>query len=100
MDMALVNPHVAALPESNPMTAASEFQTTQAKISHRFTLADIENILSRIGTSDDDFGISVGDDPDGGVGGPGNRQIPESTDAVRSRADLQSITGNKFLRLP
>jgi hypothetical protein len=58
MDMALVDPHIATLTEANSATAARELQTTQAKIRHRFAMANIADILPSIWTSDDDLGTT------------------------------------------
>ena len=91
MNVASIDPDIAALPQSQPMTPSRNLHTSQAKILHWAALPDIHHILPGIWTCDDDLCSFLGNNPDGSIGGTTDSNIPHPLDAVGTRGNLQLI---------
>ena len=92
MDMTLIDPNLAATPESHSMTTARDLDAAQAEETHRDTLPDIDYVLFIVGSRDDDLRILRRDDPDWRLGRAADSDVPHAIDAVSAAGDFQSVT--------
>ena len=91
VDVTSVDPDVAAPAKPESMAPAGDLDPPQAKKLHRPALPDVEDVLLRIGAREDDGGVLVGGDPDGGFRRAADPQVPHRANAVGSSGDNELI---------
>lgn len=82
VDVALIDPDVAAFSQSQAVAAASQFDAAQAEKSNWLSLADVEDVLLGIWPGEDHAGTLRRCDPDGGLCRAADLDIPQPVHAV------------------
>ena len=100
VDVALVDPHLAAMAEPQAVAAARDLHAAQAKILHGSALADVEHVLLRIRPGEDNLGALLRHDPDGSLRRAADADVPQAIDAVGAGGDDELIArlkrGDRF----
>jgi len=92
MDVTLIDPNLAATPESDTMATARDLDAAKAEITHRDTLPDIDHVLFVIGPHDDDLRILRRDDPNGSLGRTADSDVPHAINVVGAAGEFKSVT--------
>ena len=93
MDVALINPHLAALVESQAMTAARDLHTAQAEMMHWRVLAEIEHVLLVIRTGENHLRPFLRHDPDRCLRCAADTDVPRALHTVSACGDDQLVAG-------
>ena len=88
MDVALIDPDIAAMPEAQAVAATGDFDTLKTQILHCTTLADVDDILLCITACDDDLRTLSCHDPDRRIRCAAHADVPHALDAVGSSGEF------------
>ena len=91
MDVALIDPNIATMPEAQAVAATGDFDPLKTQILQCSTLADVDDVLLCITACDDDLCTPSCHDPDRRIRRATGQYIPHVLDAVSSSGEFQLV---------